>query len=491
MSDQFNPYADALDGLIIEDPVTSFFDFCREREKIRALRESGAPPPWSSDLVFQQGRFLNVFREDDRVSKSILKFAGTLAEDLPALIQAVFFARWCNKASTLDGLTPELLRDPDRLAITLETLADQPWCNVTAYPVEPLLWDGERHSRLDSGTRVFAQISEFLTQLILEAEGDVIRATEAVNKHFNMKNSFPIFMAIIDLAWFRPDVIDPNSPVPTGIGAIAFLDRLQRHLGLDSHQQTCEQMIAMQPDYWPEAKRPFQPIDIEYLSCENRKYFSYIHGSKQFEGKNVFEADRSARFIFDIAADDVPDEAIQTQICVLAGGPCSGKSTLLKALSKEGHPVEEETAERLLKAGISKGQTAKEMRADPVEWQEMICSEDFILFDGLPTNKLVFTDTSFLETLVFANRAGISMGPNIKEWLQKKRYLKVFFLEPLAAYAQSEVRLESASITIQINEQLRSTYRRYGYDVVMVPDLPVEERVAIVHSGPFFFDSVF
>ena len=58
-----NPYAKALDGLHLENPVEAFFDFCRERERIRILRESGAPAPWSEDPIFQQGRFLNVFRE--------------------------------------------------------------------------------------------------------------------------------------------------------------------------------------------------------------------------------------------------------------------------------------------------------------------------------------------------------------------------------------------------------------------------------------------
>ena len=46
-----------------------------------------------------------------------------------------------------------------------------------------------------------------------------------------MKNDFPIFMAVIDVAWFRPDIIKPESHVPTGIGAVAYLDRLQAHLG--------------------------------------------------------------------------------------------------------------------------------------------------------------------------------------------------------------------------------------------------------------------
>ena len=46
--------------------------------------------------------------------------------------------------------------------------------------------------------------------------------------------------------------------------------------------------IELQKEYWPEAKRKFQPIDIEYLSCECRKYYSYVNGTKLFEGKNVF-----------------------------------------------------------------------------------------------------------------------------------------------------------------------------------------------------------
>ena len=47
-----------------------------------------------------------------------------------------------------------------------------------------------------------------------------------------------------------------------GIGAVAFLDLLEKHLGLDSHEKTAEKMIELQKKYWPEAKRPFQPIDI-------------------------------------------------------------------------------------------------------------------------------------------------------------------------------------------------------------------------------------
>jgi len=286
MNEFHNPYATALDGLVLDDPVSAFFDFCREREKIRFLRKSDAPDPWTSDPIFQQGRFLNVFREDDRGSKAILRFARSLEKDLSSLTHALFFARWCNRQETLDKLSIKILSRSKELRKKLETL--DPWCNVTAYPVEPVHWEGMHYSRFDAATILFGEIKESLTETLTGAQGDVIKATNAVNALFRMQNDFPIFMAIIDLAWFRPDVIDPASHVPTGIGAIAYLDRLQTYFDLEDHQQTCDRMIALQKEYWPEAKRAFQPIDIEYLSCECRKYYSYVNGTKQFEGKNVF-----------------------------------------------------------------------------------------------------------------------------------------------------------------------------------------------------------
>ncbi len=477
-----NPYATALDGLVLDDPVDAFFDFCRRRERIRLLRESGAPAPWTDDPIFERGRFLNVFREDDRGSKAILRFAAPLADDLPALVGAMFFARWCNRASTLDALSADLLSDPQRLRATLDMLPDQPWCNVTAYPVGPVRWQGKLHSRIDTATTLLGEVTDFLTEAIVASEGDVITATAVINATFGMENDFPIFMAVMDLAWFRPDVIDPGSDVPTGIGAVAFLDRLQEHLGLASHRETCQRMIALQAERWPEAKRPFQPIDIEYLSCECRKYYSYVIGTKRFEGKNLFRPGLSAQRVFDIAQDGVPDAEVQTRIHVLAGGPCSGKTTLLGALEQAGYRVEVETAERVLKAGVAAGHTAEKLRADPVAWQQDLLRLDHALFDGLPVDELVFTDTSFLETLVFGARAGITVGPNIESWLRRKRYRRVFFLDRLEGYEQSAVRMESAHLALQIADQVQASYRDYGYELIVVPALSVAERVAFIES---------
>lgn len=279
-----NKYRTSLDGLVIENPVESFFNYCIERENIRIKRESGEAFPWSEDKIFQKGRFLNVFREDDRVSKSIINFAKPLTDDLPLLIQALFFGRWCNRQETIDKLNHEDLLDADTLKDKLNQL--EQWENFNAYPVQDVMWNEKTYSRIDTATTLFYEIKDDLTEIVLDSNLDVIQATKNINKRFKMENDFPIFMALIDIAWFREDVIPITSQVPTGIGAQPYLDRLQEYLGLESHQAVATEMISLQKEYWPEAKRTFYPIDIEYQSCECRKYFSYINGTKKFEGKN-------------------------------------------------------------------------------------------------------------------------------------------------------------------------------------------------------------
>ena len=279
-----NKYRTSLDGLVIENPVESFFNYCIERENIRIKRESGEVFPWSEDKIFQKGRFLNVFREDDRVSKSIINFAKPLTDDLPLLIRALFFSRWCNRQETIDKLNHEDLLVADKLKDKLIQL--EQWENFNAYPVQDVMWNEKTYSRIDTATTLFYEIKDDLTEIVLDSNLDVIQATNNINKLFRMENDFPIFMALIDIAWFREDVIPITSQVPTGIGAQPYLDRLQKYLDLESHQAVATEMISLQKKYWPEAKRPFYPIDIEYQSCECRKYFSYINGTKKFEGKN-------------------------------------------------------------------------------------------------------------------------------------------------------------------------------------------------------------
>ena len=51
MNTLHNPYATALDGLVLDEPVSAFFDFCRKREQIRLARENDALAPLTNDPI--------------------------------------------------------------------------------------------------------------------------------------------------------------------------------------------------------------------------------------------------------------------------------------------------------------------------------------------------------------------------------------------------------------------------------------------------------
>ena len=66
--------------------------------------------------------------------------------DTLRLVQALFFARWCNRDHTLDEISASMLEQPDQLKRVLSTeLTFPPWCNETAYPVEIVTWKGVQY----------------------------------------------------------------------------------------------------------------------------------------------------------------------------------------------------------------------------------------------------------------------------------------------------------------------------------------------------------
>ena len=60
------------------------------------------------------------------------------------------------------------------------------------------------------------------------------------------------------------------------------------------------------------------------------------------------------------------------------------------------------------------------------------------------------------------------------------RYRAVFLLEPLDHFEGSAVRIESATAAASIAAEVAACYERYGYAVVRVPPLPVDERLKFV-----------
>ena len=85
-----------------------------------------------------------------------------------------------------------------------------------------------------------------------------------------------------------------------------------------------------------------------------------------------------------------------------------------------------------------------------------------------------------IENLIFGERAGLIFGPNIQAWLRRYRYRQILFCEPLATYESTMIRQESQEVALSISDQILRRYQDLGYDVVRVPALSVEDRIALI-----------
>ena len=62
------------------------------------------------------------------------------------------------------------------------------------------------------------------------------------------------------------------------------------------------------------------------------------------------------------------------------------------------------------------------------------------------------------------------------------RYQRVFFLLPIEEYNSSMVRMESSNEAMVISQEVQEAYKNYGYDLTVVPPMPLEDRCKFVEN---------
>lgn len=77
------------------------WNWMREREAVRIRRDEGLPRPWSADPIFNENKFCNVRREDDRVTVWVKRNIRDHHSDHPLLWFMLCIARQINWPPTL------------------------------------------------------------------------------------------------------------------------------------------------------------------------------------------------------------------------------------------------------------------------------------------------------------------------------------------------------------------------------------------------------
>lgn len=160
---------------------------------------------------------------------------------------------------------------------------------------------------------------------------------------------------------------------------------------------------------------------------------------------------------------------------VLTGGPCSGKTTLIKLLEREGYAIGSECARELITSESKKHeetQTGVLPWTDFLGFQKLLAQKQHAREVELP--KRSFLDRSLIDAVGYCNAFGHETPSELTSLviraIAQERYKHVFLLHAVA-YTKDNERLEDQETARRIHKALLDTYTNFGYDVIHVPDL--------------------
>jgi hypothetical protein len=88
----------------IEDNVARLISFIVRREEVRIHKEAGEDWPWTDDPILREYRFCNIRREDDAVTRWVVKNVREPYENDADLWHLLTMARLFNNVETLDAV---------------------------------------------------------------------------------------------------------------------------------------------------------------------------------------------------------------------------------------------------------------------------------------------------------------------------------------------------------------------------------------------------
>ncbi len=170
---------------------------------------------------------------------------------------------------------------------------------------------------------------------------------------------------------------------------------------------------------------------------------------------------------------------VQTNWHVLTGAACTGKTTLIDMLAKRGFQVIPESARLYFEQEMAKGQTLDEIRRDGPALQRGIAALQLEFEHNAQADRVVFLDRAVPDSLAFYRIHGMDPNGILPECFHH-RYAGVFLLDRLPFHRDQTLGPEDGVASDFLNEWLARDYSALGYDVVRVPVVSPEERLAFI-----------
>ena len=148
-------------------------------------------------------------------------------------------------------------------------------------------------------------------------------------------------------------------------------------------------------------------------------------------------------------------------------------------LADKGFQIIPEIARQYFEKELAKGRTVEEIRTDDTALQRSIAAMQLRLEHACQATKVTFLDRAFPDSLTFYRIFGMDPNEIILDCFHH-RYANVFILDRLPFQRNKTLGPEDNSSSNFLDEWLERDYGALGYDVIRVPVLPPEERLAYI-----------
>lgn len=166
-----------------------------------------------------------------------------------------------------------------------------------------------------------------------------------------------------------------------------------------------------------------------------------------------------------------------SEIYVIAGAPCTGKTTVINELIDLGYSTLDECTVEARKLA-SKNEADEEGKFDRILFE----LRKKLLENSKNEEGIIFSDRGIGDSVAYYVSKGLDVPQDILDYAGNKLYKGIFILEPLGFYEQNEFRQISGEKQEEIQKFIIDSYEKMGYEPVVVPFASVDERIRFILS---------
>ena len=168
---------------------------------------------------------------------------------------------------------------------------------------------------------------------------------------------------------------------------------------------------------------------------------------------------------------------------LITGGPGSGKSSLIDGLAGAGYARTIEAGRAIIQQQVEIGGPALPHN-DPQLFAELMLAWDLRSYHEVAARHrgTVFFDRGIPDILGYLRVLRLSVPAHIESAAKRYRYNRQAFIAPpwREIYTHDTERKQTFDEAVRTYEALTHAYRRTGYELVLLPQAPVNERVRFV-----------